>query len=139
MLRLLPLAPAIGIVVVAFRVVALRCGRKPALRLRFIAGGVGILCLAALLVPWVLVKLEPPLSESPAGLLVILGKVLLVGFLSLVAVGTLLGAAFPVRKWRVGWLLNPGRRSLRELALKGRPHQGRGTSCGMGQNSALKH
>ena len=84
-------------VVVAYRVVALRCGRKPALRLRFISGGVGTLCLAVLLVPWVLVKLKPPLSESPAGLAVILGKLLLVGFLALVAVGILLGAAFPAR------------------------------------------
>jgi hypothetical protein len=97
MLRFLLPVVAIALVVVVYRVVALRCGRKPALRPRFIAGGVGTLCLAALLVPWVLAKLEPPLSESPAGLLVIFGKLLVVVLLGLVAVGTLLGAALPAR------------------------------------------
>ena len=98
MLRFLLLVPAIAIVFVAYRIVALRCGYNPAVRFRFIAAGVGALCLAALLVPWVLVKLKPPLSESPAGLFVILGKLLVVAFLVLIAFGTLLGAAFPARK-----------------------------------------
>jgi hypothetical protein len=95
MLRFLLPVPALAIVVVAYRVAALLCGRKPTLRVKFIGGGAGTLCLAGLLVPWVLVKPGPPMSESPAGLLLILGKLLVVGFLGLVAVGTLLGAAFP--------------------------------------------
>jgi len=98
MFRLLLLLLAIALFAVIYRFVAMGCGRKPALRLWFLAGGVIALCLAALLVPWVLAKLEPPWSESPAGLFVILGKLLVVGFLGLFALGALLGAAIPIRK-----------------------------------------
>lgn|SRR5262245_44993943 len=98
MLRILLLVAVIALVIVVSRVVVLRCGRNPALRRWFIAGGIGGLCLAALLVPWLLAKLEPPWSESPAGIFVYLGKFLVIAFLVVIAVGTLLGAALSARK-----------------------------------------
>ena len=97
MLRFVLLVTAIASVAVAYRLVALQCGRKPALRRRFIAGGLCTFCVAALLVPWVLAKLKPPLSESPAGVFVILGKLVVVGSLGLGAIGTIIGAALAER------------------------------------------
>ena len=64
----------------------------PSERPRFMIGAIVILCLAGLLVPWVLAKLDPPWSESPAGIFVYLGKALVVGVPGLMALGALAGA-----------------------------------------------
>jgi hypothetical protein len=48
--------------------------------------------VAALLVPWLLADLDPPFSESPAGIFVYLGKAAIVGSLGLAGLGTLIGA-----------------------------------------------
>jgi hypothetical protein len=96
--RYLLLFAAIAFVILVYRVVALRCGRTPTLRPWFAVGGVGALCLAVLLVPWLLAKLKPPWSESPSGILIVAGKLLVVGFLSFVGVGMLLGAARPLHR-----------------------------------------
>jgi hypothetical protein len=61
---------------------------------------VGVLALAALLVPWLLAKLDPPYSESPAGIFVYLGKAAVVGSLALVGLGTLTGAIAAGRRGR---------------------------------------
>jgi hypothetical protein len=60
-----------------------------------VLASIGALVLTALLVPWVFAKLKPPFSESPAGLFVILGRVLVAGAVGLVGLGTLLGALLP--------------------------------------------
>ena len=88
----------VALLVVVYRTVARCCGRKPGWRRWFLLAGAVTLCLAGRLVPWVFAKLEPPFSESPVGLFIILGKILVVGSLLLVAVGTLLGAALPSRR-----------------------------------------
>jgi len=93
---LLPLA-AIALVVAVYRRVVARCREQPDRRSWFIIGSLAALGLAALLVPWVLAKLNPPYSESPAGIFVYLGKAAVVGFLVLVGLGTLIGAIASAR------------------------------------------
>jgi hypothetical protein len=91
---LLPLA-AIAIVIVAYRTAAARCREAPRRRPWVITGSVGALGLAASLIPWLFADLEPPYSESPAGIFVYLGKALVVGFLGLGGLGALIGAIAP--------------------------------------------
>jgi hypothetical protein len=93
---LLPLA-AIALVVAVYRRVVARCRENPDRRSWFIIGSLAALGLAALLVPWVLAKLNPPYSESPAGIFVYLGKAAVVGLLGLVGLGTLAGAIASAR------------------------------------------
>lgn len=49
---------------------------------------------ALALAPWSVSALRPPLSESPAGILVVLARVAFVGLLGATAAAYLLGAAF---------------------------------------------
>jgi hypothetical protein len=86
------LSALVAIVAVGYRLVAARCRRVPSQRPRFIVGSIVILSIAGLLVPWVLAKLNPPWSESPAGIFVYLGKALLVFVPGLLALGGLAGA-----------------------------------------------
>lgn len=97
MSRFLVLGALAAIVVAGFRVAAAQCRQDPGRRPWFITASIVILCLAGLLVPWVLAKLDPPWSESPSGILVYLGKALVVGVPGLLALGALLGAILPGR------------------------------------------
>ena len=90
--RFAVLFAVLAIVILAYRAVVVRCRRAPGRRPWFIVGSIATLCVAGLLVPWVLAKLNPPWSESPAGIFVYLGKALLVGVPGLVALGALAGA-----------------------------------------------
>lgn len=90
--RLLVLSALVSIVIVGYRTVAARCRRVPSQRPWVIVGSIVILSLAGLLVPWVLAKLNPPWSESPAGIFVYLGKAFLVFVPGLLALGALAGA-----------------------------------------------
>jgi hypothetical protein len=93
--RLLPLFLAVAIVFGGYRVSATRCRRHPAQRPWIVLGAIGTLALAGLLVPWLLADLDPPLSESPAGIFVYLGKAIIVGVPGLGAFGALIGAVAP--------------------------------------------
>ena len=95
--RLLPLFVAIAVVITGYRMSSARCRLVPSRRRWIILGSIGALVVAALLVPWVLAKLDPPWSESPAGIFVYLGKALIVGILGLGALGALIGAIAPGR------------------------------------------
>ncbi len=95
--RLLLPAAAIVVVVLSDRAAAARVRNAPQRRAGDIAGAIAALVVAALLVPWVLAKLNPPWSESPAGIFVYLGKAAIVGGLGLVGLGTLAGALVPGR------------------------------------------
>jgi hypothetical protein len=80
----------------AYRFVASRCRDENQSALRpiiTVAAAMGM-AVCAYLVPWI-VKLEPPWSESPAGIFAILGKLLLVATLGLASLGAWLGAWFP--------------------------------------------
>ena len=93
--RLVPLFVAVAIVYGGYRAAATRCQRDPAQRRGIILGAIGTLALAGLLVPWLLADLDPPLSESPAGIFVYLGKAIIVGVPGLAALGALIGAVAP--------------------------------------------
>ena len=93
---LLPVA-AIVVLVFSYRAAAARVRSAPHHRAGFMIGAIVALVVAGLLVPWVLAKLNPPWSESPAGIFVYLGKAAIVGGLGLVALGTLAGALVPGR------------------------------------------
>lgn len=95
--RLLPLLVAFAIVFAGYRAAAARCRRVPTQRRWIIIASVVAIGLSALLVPWLLADLDPPWSESPAGILIYLGKALIVGVLGLGALGTLIGALAPGR------------------------------------------
>ncbi len=69
--------------------------RRDAGSRRYIWIGAAIaLVTAAVMVPWLYAPLSPPWSESPAGLLLVLGKAMVILLLSLGAVGALLGTLF---------------------------------------------
>jgi hypothetical protein len=87
-------AAAIIFVVKVYRFAAAHIRRMPARRGWVLVGSVAALAVVPFLVPWVS-ALRPPLSESPAGLLVVLPKAAAVSLLALAATGTLLGALFP--------------------------------------------
>jgi bacteriorhodopsin len=95
---LLPFA-AVAIVIAGYRVVAAQCRRFPSRCRWFIIGSVAAIVVAGLLVPWFLAKLDPPFSESPAGVFVYLGKGAVVGLLGLGGLGALAGA---LRSTRAG-------------------------------------
>ena len=86
-------AAAIGFAVA--RGVAIRCRSVPERRRWYLVAAIATLILAALLVPWVFAKLKPPFSESPSGVFVILGKVLIAGSFGLVGLGAFIGALLP--------------------------------------------
>ena len=93
--RLFLPAAAVAIVVVTYRKVAAQCRRVPSRRPWMIAASVAALASAGALVPWLLAKLNPPYSESPAGIFVQLGKLAVVGLLGLGGLGALIGAIRP--------------------------------------------
>ena len=93
--RLVVLAVVLAIVVIGYRAVARRCREAPERRPWFVVASIVTLGVAAALVPWVLADLNPPWSESPAGIFVYLGKALVVGVPGLAALGGLAGAIFP--------------------------------------------
>ena len=90
--RLTVLAVLVAVVIVGYRAAFARCRRDPSRRRRFILGSIAMLCLAGLLVPWLLRDLDPPWSESPAGILVYLGRAIIVVVPGLLALGALIGA-----------------------------------------------
>jgi ABC-type transport system involved in cytochrome c biogenesis permease subunit len=83
---------AIAIVVLVSRAVAERSRRNPGRRVQFRMAGVAALALAAALIPWVLANLDPPWSESPAGIFLILGKVVVAGSFALTGLGAVIGS-----------------------------------------------
>jgi len=89
------LIAAVAIVFMVARAVAIRCRNRPKRRRWYITAAIAALILTALLTPWVFAKLTPPFSESPAGVFVILGKVLIAGSVGLVGLGSLIGALLP--------------------------------------------
>ena len=78
----------------AYRFVARRGRDGSALRPAFLAAGVCGVAVSAYLTPWI-AKLDPPWSESPAGIFAILAKLLLVATLGLASLGAFVGAVFP--------------------------------------------
>ena len=87
-----PLAAALAVVIVAYRTAAARCREVPGRRPWLAVASVAAMGIAALLVPWLFSKLDPPYSESPAGIFVYLWRLAVVGLLALGGLGTLLGA-----------------------------------------------
>ena len=95
--QLTVLAILVAIAFVGYRAALVRCRRDPRRRLRFILGSIALLGLAGLLVPWLLGDLDPPWSESPAGILVYLGRAIIVVVPGLLALGALIGALVSAR------------------------------------------
>ena len=95
--RYLVLFAAIGVVVFVARAAARYCWSAPGRRRRLIVAAIVLLGACAALVPWVFADLDPPWSESPAGIFVYLGKAALAGSLGLVGLGALIGALMPAR------------------------------------------
>jgi hypothetical protein len=89
----IPLAAAIAIVVIAYRTAAARCREVPGRRPWLAVASVAAIGVAAMLVPWLFSKLDPPYSESPAGIFVYLWRLAVVGLLALGGLGTLIGVA----------------------------------------------
>ena len=96
--RYLVLFAAIGVVVFVARASAAYCRSAPGRRRRLIVAALVLLGVCAALIPWVLAKLDPPLSESPAGIFVYLGKAALAGSFGLVGLGTLAGAMMSAKR-----------------------------------------
>ena len=92
---------ALAIVIGGYQLAAAHCRRSPTRRPWFIIAAVAALVVAGLLVPWFLAKLEPPYSESPAGVFVYLGKGAVVGLLGLGGLGALIGALRSTRASRL--------------------------------------
>lgn len=92
-----PLAAAIAVVIVAYRTAEARCREVPGRRPWLAVASVAAIGIAALLVPWLLSKLDPPYSESPAGIFVYLYRLAVVGLLALGGLGTLLGVVMAGR------------------------------------------
>ena len=84
-------ALAVGIPI--FRAARRRARGSGGSRAVMIAGALGVLGGATALWPWVF-HLEPPWSESPSGLILIVGRGVPVGLISVAAAATFLGAAF---------------------------------------------
>jgi hypothetical protein len=82
---------AVGIPI--FRAARRRARRSGATRGLMVAGALGVLGGATVLWPWVF-HLEPPWSESPSGLILIIGRGVPLGLISIAAVAIFLGAAF---------------------------------------------
>ena len=95
--RYLVLFAAIGVVAFVARAAAAYARSAPGRRRRLIVAGLVLIGVCAALVPWVFAKLDPPLSESPAGVFVYLGKAALAGSFGLVGLGALIGALMPAR------------------------------------------
>jgi hypothetical protein len=82
---------AVGIPV--FRVARRRARRSGGIRALMIVGGLVVLGGATALWPWVF-HLEPPWSESPSGLILIVGRGVPLGLVSIAAAATFVGAVF---------------------------------------------
>ena len=76
-----------------FRAARRRARRSGATRALMIAGALALLGGATALWPWVF-HLEPPWSESPSGLILIVGRGVPLGLISVASAATFLGAAF---------------------------------------------
>jgi len=85
---------AVLAIVYAYSLAARRCRLAPRLRVWLILASVCALGGVVLLVPWAF-RLKPPWSESPAGLFLILARIIPLGLIGSGAVGAILGAAFP--------------------------------------------
>lgn len=85
-------AVAFVIAVPVYETVREWCRLEPRRRPWLVAGAIGSLALVAIVAPGI-GKLSPPLSESPAGLFVVLAKAAALGLLAVVALATLLAAA----------------------------------------------
>lgn len=70
------------------------CRATPTWRAPCVVLGVAGMAVSGWLVPWI-AELRPPFSESPSGIFVILGKLLLVSTLAFASLGATLGGAFP--------------------------------------------
>ena len=81
---------------IVFAAVRSACGAHPLLRPLSIAGAGVVLAAVAWAIPR-LGDLEPPYSESPSGLFVIAGRLLVVFFGSVAALATLAAALTPAR------------------------------------------
>jgi len=93
---LVPFA-ALAIVALVARAAAAYARSAPGRRRRVIVAGLVLVGLCGALVPWVFADFDPPLSESPAGVFVYLGKTALAGSFGLVGLGALIGALMPAR------------------------------------------
>jgi hypothetical protein len=97
LLIVLAMAGAIGGFV--FRKVRRVCDARPFLRVVLIVGAVAVLGTVAWALPR-LGDLEPPFSESPSGLFVIAGRLLIVFFALTAALATLAATFAPARSRR---------------------------------------
>jgi hypothetical protein len=77
-----------------YRIVRPACVGRPWLRPLLILGSVAVLVLVGLAAPR-LGNLDPPFSESPAGLFVILGRVIVWAAFAVAALATILAAGLP--------------------------------------------
>jgi hypothetical protein len=76
-----------------FRIARVWARRSATARVVMIAGSLGVVAYGVSLWSWI-GRLEPPFSESPSGLFVVVGRATVVGLGVVAAVATLLGAAF---------------------------------------------
>jgi hypothetical protein len=83
---------AVVIAVPIYRTVREWCRVAPHRRPWLLGAAIGALALVAVTVPGI-GRLEPPFSESPSGLFVILARAIPLALLALAAVATLLAAA----------------------------------------------
>jgi len=91
---LLPLT-GIWLVVRVYRAVALRCGERPSLRAWCFVLGIAGIGIAVALIQWLYKPLEPPWSESPSGIIILLWRFLVICAFALTGLGSLIGAAKP--------------------------------------------
>jgi hypothetical protein len=77
-----------------YRIVRPACERRPWLRPLLILGSVGVLVLVGVAAPR-LGNLDPPFSESPAGIFVVLGRVVVWAACAVAALATILAAGLP--------------------------------------------
>ena len=85
---------AVVIAVPIYRTVREWCRVAPHRRPWLLAAAIGALALVAVTVPGI-GRLEPPFSESPLGLFVILARAIPLALVALAALATLLAAARP--------------------------------------------
>jgi hypothetical protein len=89
---LIPLALGTMLAVTVFRTVRTWCRIAPGRRPWLIALSLGALMAVAFVVPHI-GELEPPWSESPSGLFLVLARVLVLGSVAVVAASTLAAIA----------------------------------------------
>jgi hypothetical protein len=77
-----------------YRIVRPACEPRPWLRPLLILASVGVLVVVGLAAPR-LGNLDPPFSESPAGIFVVLGRVIVWAAFAVAALATILAAGLP--------------------------------------------